>query len=541
MIVEIFKDQNLEIRIVNESLIEGEEYFIKVTPHSESLIEREIKSGFSSAFYDWIPANNIGKIRFRNVIGKVRIFNNYYDIKSSKFLETSNGEDQLKVLLEEITSISNEFVMEPTSASGYKNGYSQKEITNNVYYIYKYLMNSLFSNQGYTFLKAMDSIMTFPSFKQIKKPEKVEVFRAKSFSMNTFSKMVQGSIANMIVPIGHTLNNSSFVRALPRATTGEAILPRKIYSSINEKSYDTPENRFILFFLNWCQSIFQITMKKYPGYQIKEDCEAALNLIKRYRYRKIFSDVGILSSIPTTSSVLLNKYGYKEIYHYFLKCRSKPKLFSDELKEYYSIIEIKEIPVLYEYWIYFKIAEIIFGSDSKLDISKRLTSSGKLDYGFVISDNKKALYYNKTYSYKSGDSYSFNFRPDVSLEIIEKNKVVRIFFDAKYSNSSLPSSEEIEFTYKNINVVKMLSYMESINGSMLAVIVYPGSDFLFYEKYEKGDNAANVLTSRISNPLNIKKFRGVGAVQLSPGNDDAYAVFSEFMKKLMKEFSLSEA
>jgi len=135
------------------------------------------------------------------------------------------------------------------------------------------------------------------------------------------------------------------------------------------------------------------------------------------------------------------------------------------------------------------------------------------------------LYYNKTYRHSPEGSYCFSLRPDISLEIDKGELTRRYFFDAKYSNSAIPSSQDSPVAvYKNVNVVKMLSYLEAINNSEFAVIVYPGTKFVFYNKqFDEVDN-------RISMPELMTNFEGVGALPLSPGHDESNEQFRLFMK-----------
>lgn len=536
MILDVFTDALLQKEIETNELNEDTKYYLKITPHSAAAIELEVTSGFCSNYIDWVPSNEIGQIYFHNVIGMVDIFGYKFNVKSKKFLATQNGEDQLQSIINDIAEIASEFIFSPVSAPGVSYSTDTLELTNNPYFMYKYLTSNLFKENGMIFQRNMDLIIANPTYVQRSISKNVDIFSATKYNVATFRKMVQGSPDSMLIPSSHSLMKSRFIQALPKTLKGDCILPKKIYSSVNQISYDTQENRFILYFLKWCISVFRSVEQYYEKYQITRNCENSIKLIQRYIQRPLFHSVGVLSNISYASSALINRSGYKEFFHHYLRCREKPTLFINEFTQNVLMMEIKDISVIYEYWVFFKTAKQIFDDRAVLKAFKLHTAKGDFKYGLILSDNEKKLFYNKTYSHSSGQSYSFSFRPDISLEVVQEGIINKYFFDAKYSSTSIPSeNDESQFTYKNINVFKMLSYLESISCSEAAVIIYPGTKFIFYEKrfadVENGECINNVVDSYAG----IQNFRGVGAVPLSPGNQESDIVFSKFMKIFLRQ------
>lgn len=534
MILEIFTDEQQKNNLVSNILIEDTTYFLKITPHDSIAIAREVQFGSCSNYIFWIPNNEIGRLRFHNIIGEIEIFGYKFQVKSKKFLPTQTEEDPLRIIIDDIAIISSEFIFSPTAAPSEMYGTNTSKLTSNLYYIYKYLMGNLFRDNGSIFQKYMDFVIENPTFVQRTTPEKIDVFLAKRYTSNTFTKLVQQNSDSLRIPFSHELMRSKFINALPKASNGDGILPRKILSAVNRVSYDTQENRFILHFLKWCISIFQSMEKYSQKYQVKENCVHATKLILRYVQNPLFQTVGVLSNISYASSALINRTGYKEIFHHYLRCRESPTLFIDVFNKQYLMMEIKDISQIYEYWVFFKVAQQLFDKESTLKIFSSRLMNGKFSYGLVLSDTKKKLFYNRTYKRSTGQSYSFNFRPDISLEIKREKGTTKFFFDAKYSNSITSSGKEIQPSYKNENIVKMLSYLESIRHSEAAVIVYPGTDFIFYEKVKVHANVQNANKNVYRSPKEIVHFKGVGAVPLSPGDensDDRFACFMDVIKQ----------
>lgn len=148
--------------------------------------------------------------------------------------------------------------------------------------------------------------------------------------------------------------------------------------------------------------------------------------------------------------------------------------------------------------------------------------------GTIRSENL-VISYNRTFSNTSRQSYALNFRPDITIEFKGKTINKKIILDAKYKNRPLSFNSEYKensaVVYKNEDIAKMLSYSESIRNVEGAFIVYPGDQFVFYQKkYTKN----NIMTDINS----MTAFTGVGAIPLSPGNRNSINIFDKFVGKL---------
>lgn len=171
--------------------------------------------------------------------------------------------------------------------------------------------------------------------------------------------------------------------------------------------------------------------------------------------------------LPLNSPVLQRKEGYREILRVWLMFDLAAKMIWHGGDDVYSGNK-RDVAVLYEYWLFFKLLDIIkevFKIDS-LAIEKLIeqTSDGlglKLKQGkFLpvegeyISDTRKLrieFSYNKTFSggkeYPDSGSWTRNLRPDYTLSIwpfgIEQDQaekeelIVHIHFDAKYKVENL--------------------------------------------------------------------------------------------------------
>jgi len=522
--VEIFTDKQLQNRVEDFTLHENISYFIKLKEYNSATIEKEVTSGQCARFLNWHPKNHVGQIVFRDVVGFVNLFNTTYNVKSIKLLADRSGTNQAEHLLKEISEYSSTLIFSPGASGSFHYEINPRKLTSNIFYIYKYLTNNLFHDGRDSLQHFFELILGNPHFNQRSIPAYVPAFSIKKFNHLTSQRITEKFTDSFLIPPGHELYEKPFIAKLPTTADGSRILPKNLYSSTNSITYDTPENRFLKYFLSWCQGIFLNIFNRYSQYQIREDCEKALKVIKKYLYHPFFQDIGTYSFLPTNSSVFANRSGYRELFLHYLKCRNQPKIFDDYLSTISGSMEIKNISTLYEYWVFFKIAKELFGKDAVLAVTGQIGESNKLKYGLKITKGSSVLYYNKTYKHSPTESYNFSLRPDISLETINAGKTRRYFFDAKYSNSSLPScDDEPVAVYKNPNVVKMLSYLEAINDSDFAVIVYPGTKFTFYsKKFTMNDNVTD-------DPTAMTDFAGVGALPLSPNHIVSNQLFSSFM------------
>jgi hypothetical protein len=530
--IDLFSDRNLQNAITDATLIENFTYFAKLKEHSPSVIEKEITSGQCATFIEWIPSNQVGQIIFRDVAGLVSLFGATYNVKTTKLLTDLSGINQVGYLLKEISEYASTLVFSPAAPAGFQYDINPQKLTSNIFYIYKYLSNHLFHDGKDSLQFLFEFILNNPHFNQRSTLAYTPTFSTNKFNYATFQRIAGRINDSTLIPPGHELCKRPFVAKMPTTNSGEKLLPKKLYSVTTSATYDTPENRFLKYFLLWCQEIHLTIHNRYTQYLVKENCAKSLKLIRKYLLHPFFRDIGTFSFLPTNSSVLANRVGYREIFLHYLRCRSQPKVFEGYLSDMFDTMGIKNISTLYEYWVFFRIAKELFGADATLAIIGLQSESSGLKYGLKISKGLSTLYYNKTYKRSPSDSYNFSLRPDISLEITEAGITRRFFFDAKYSNTSIPTSDdEPAAVYKNPNVVKMLSYLEAIVDSEFAVIVYPGTKFAFYSKTFTTGNNFNC------DPALVSDFTGVGAVPLSPNHADSNQLFSTFMTRFKEKIS----
>jgi len=329
--------------------------------------------------------------------------------------------------------------------------------------------------------------------------------------------------SDLFVPLSesHFLLTTGMGRSL-KLKLSRNVFPSRVYVQHTHHTVDTPENRFIKFFLNNInQKIDNFSQYLRGGTYLNPDIEDNLTELRRKinRFLKdpVWEAVGTMTFIPANSQVLQKREGYRQLFrlYFLLQLSTRIDFNTNDFK---NLIEVKDTPTLFEYWAFFNIKEIL---DEKLngpivcrtfinDDPKELTvyEGISLDYDKGIS-----LWYIKSFggsqsvdpedsfivSKKPNESYSHTMKPDI---IISKNNE-HLIFDAKYKGErdgfygegtdgtiSSPKDEDID---------KMHTYHDAIRNVVGAFILYPGDKALLFPSHGAK-----------------KRYQGVGAFPLKP-------------------------
>ena len=336
--------------------------------------------------------------------------------------------------------------------------------------------------------------------------------------------------------------NSSAIRQLINATNRIDLpqehslkliihsIPSKIKINNKSETVDTPENRFVKYALVTFQSFCNdFKTKLNNNSRIKNEAELLIGRLEQLLSHSVFKEISMPSTLPLNSPVLQRKEGYREILRVWLMFDLAAKLVWHGGDDVYSGNK-RDVAVLYEYWLFFKLIDIIkevFKIEPK-DIQE-LIKETKDGLGLQLRQGQylpvKGIYesgtrrlniefsYNRPFSgkrkYPSGGSWTKNMRPDYTLSIWPvgisqhdaevEELIVHIHFDAKYKvdklseifgdiNSKRQTDEEIQNelslekkeqnagNFKRVDLLKMHSYKDAIRRTGGAYVLYPGEN-----------------------------------------------------------------
>ncbi|MEO7990793.1 MAG: DUF2357 domain-containing protein [Chryseolinea sp.] len=328
--------------------------------------------------------------------------------------------------------------------------------------------------------------------------------------------------------------NSSAVRQIAQRTNRIALsenhplrkrniihsIPSRVRVNYKKETVDTPENRFIKFalvsFQAFCNDIIEVD-KDYE--RLKFEALSLSDKLDQYLSHSIFREISALSIIPLNSPILQRKEGYREILRVWLMFDLASKLIWHGGEDIYRAGK-RDVATLYEYWLFFKLLDVVkevfmiepksieeLISKTNDGLGLQLKQGKFLPVDGVFENQTRRLNiqfsYNRTFSggskYPSGGSWTRDLRPDYTLTIwphgidqheAEKEElIVHVHFDAKYrvdslkdflnedSKSDLNSEKEEQNkgVYKRADLLKMHAYRDAIRRTAGAYVLYPGS------------------------------------------------------------------
>lgn len=305
-------------------------------------------------------------------------------------------------------------------------------------------------------------------------------------------------------------------------------VPRTLTVAYKRDTLDNPENQFIKFvirsFSSFCSDL---RSKKNANDRLKVEIDKTMDVLNGHLNTLFLKQVSMPLQLNLNSPVLQRKEGYREILQAWLMFDLAAKLSWKGGDNVYEAGK-RNVAVLYEYWVFFKLLEVIsrvFDIDpvsinnlvkTDADQINLEIQQGKMTMIEGVYDAGKRkfnvrFYYNRTFVhtreseelYKAG-SWTMNMRPDYTLSIWpgeidmeqaeKEDLIVHIHFDAKYRVNKVDfglddsvneeqmsddllneKKEQEEGIYKRADLLKMHAYKDAIRRTSGAYILYPGT------------------------------------------------------------------
>ena len=305
-------------------------------------------------------------------------------------------------------------------------------------------------------------------------------------------------------------------------------VPRTLTVAYKRDTLDNQENQFVKFVLRSFSSFCsELRGKKNANDRLKAEIDKTMDVLNGHLSTLFFKQVSMPSQLNLNSPVLQRKEGYREILQAWLMFDLAAKLSWKGGDNVYEAGK-RNVAVLYEYWVFFKLLEVIsrvFDIDP-VSVNKLVKTDadrinleiqqGKMTMieGLYDTGSRKfnvRFYYNRTFAHtredeeldKSG-SWTMNMRPDYTLSIWpgeisidqaeREDLIVHIHFDAKYRINKIDlgvddsmndeqmseallneKKEQEEGIYKRADLLKMHAYKDAIRRTSGAYILYPGT------------------------------------------------------------------
>lgn len=348
---------------------------------------------------------------------------------------------------------------------------------------------------------------------------------------------------------------------------GLSSIPRTLTVNHKTDTVDTHENQFIKYVLTsfyaFCSNL---GTKKNATEQLKTEVEVVCENLANHINNAFFRQVSQPTHLNLGSPVLQRKEGYRELLQSWLMFDLAAKITWDGGDTVYEAGK-KNVAVLYEYWLFFKLMEVVSdvfkinpadkeklikADDDKINLDIRQGRMNVIN-GKYDSENRLLnirLFYNRTFGFEESiektGSWTMSMRPDYTLSIWPGEKteyeaeaddsIVHIHFDAKYRlnkiliddmgkdtesvDSELDSEKldrEIDI-YRRGDLLKMHAYKDAIRRTGGAYVLYPGTE----KKMKRGFHEI---------------IPGLGAFCIAPGHEeDQLSALRSFLLEVVGHF-----
>lgn len=551
-------DKTFELIIYGESL--GETVFQVIDAHENGEAPYQIKEG---CLYEYEISTNQFCLEVTDIISQSKVNpssgriapNIYVGTLTLNILATGTGkkcsEIQIEVqsvktsyredyrhMLEEITEKCTDLLLQHSSPVSQFFETNFNSDANTLYQRFAFIKSILDTTE---FNDSIHKILSSPVTKWKESETIKDIRNIRRFKGSSLRQI--GSATNRIeLPSDHSLK-----RLIPT-------LPTKLKSNFKVETVDTQENRFVKHALISFQALcWEIKSKIKGENRFKLKVEILEDKLEQFLSHSVFKEISALATLPLNSPILQRKEGYREILRVWLMFDLAAKLVWHGGNDVYSA-DKKDVAVLYEYWLFFKLLDIlkdVFKIEPK-DLNELIkpTSDGlglQLKQGQYLplkgvydgGTRKLAIEfsYNRTFSgnssYPDGGSWTRSMRPDYTLSIwpygidaktaeIEE-LIVHVHFDAKYKIEKLhqilgddrdllhEKEEQQKGTFKRIDLLKMHSYKDAIRRTAGAYILYPGDELPYnkpgFHEIIPGLGAFSIRPSKLNDgSLELKNF-----------------------------------
>ena len=480
-----------------------------------------------------------------NINNSTKLWEQKLEVQSTK----TNYREDYQYMLNSITEKCTDLILQANSPVSHSFETDFNTDSQTLYQRFAFI-KSIINSEG--FEDAIYRIISAPSTKWIEEAEETDVRKIKRFKNNEIKQLINSS------------NRIPLSSVHPLYDTRLNSVATKISSYKKKESLDTSENRFIKHALETFTK-FCMDIGNHPnaGERLKYEANIVVQKLESNLQHSIFKEISRPTTLKLNSPTLQKKEGYREVLKVWLKFDLAAKLVWKGGEDVYSGGK-KDIATLYEYWLFFKILDVlksIFDISPK-ELEKLITPSsnelslqlkqGKftaLNGTYTEGNRDLSIRFNYNRSFISNKditkagSWTTTLRPDYTLSIWptnlnetqaeEKEQIVHIHFDAKYKIANIQQilknkegeeelndekKDNLKGIYKNVDLLKMHAYKDAIRRTAGAYVLYPG------DKNKELKGFHEILP-------------GLGAFSIKPSENTNETIHLEnFLREVLKHF-----
>jgi len=310
------------------------------------------------------------------------------------------------------------------------------------------------------------------------------------------------------------------------------VLPANIRVGRSVPSNDTLENRFVVTVLDRCLAIVRTVAAhaargSSPAMEpIRAEATQLAATLGRWRLHRVLEDLSPLRRLPTTSTVLRGRPGYRDVLRLYADLLGRTRIVPPSAAM--RIVGLRDMAALYEWWCFFEVVDAVantLGPPVRIDPAAPTWQGAELGQGLTAHfSGSVRVEFNRSFSgSQSGKhrSYSVSLRPDILVETPH----ARHIFDAKFAFDPLGPSlsdddtdsedESIAGRAHRWHIHKMHTYRDALDRVASVRVLYPGS---IPEWFPVGPHDAT---------------HGVGSLPLRVGSADDSSTLCLLLKELI--------
>jgi uncharacterized protein len=454
---------------------------------------------------------DVGILSFGNFLGQAELAGVNIDVVSTKI-----GPGGVSKLLQEISAIASSLIFGWRAPAGFRASKDESHHAAVPYHQLQYLRQIMLAEHTGQRLQDWLGIIERNPTRRFE-PERpvVSVDRVRRLDHRAIQSVFTRLERLVPVPAGVAIGNSRLASRLSIGSPPEKHFPRAVAAPRGRLSFDTPENRFVKHVIGECLAlVYRFVDHPKLHEELKADCRMMLEILEEAAAAPFLAEAGRLTGFHAPTQALAKADGYRELFAFWGDLTAHVSLPTASA-ETSRLLEGRDIATLYEYWVFIKIVEAIVAiaesrpSGPPMVQRDELGETLSLGLTTAVGPNVTVCF-NKTYKRSNSTAYSTPLRPDVTVRLGDAEYA----FDAKYRLDRLDLAEtdadEDVATYKRADLYKMHTYRDAIKDLKCAFIVYPGTEFVFFER----------AGSKQTEPSAISLADGVGAIPLRPTDTD---------------------
>jgi predicted component of viral defense system (DUF524 family) len=471
-----------------------------------------------------LPGGEVRLLRFGNFVGLADVDGVTVRVDSRR-ITVPDFERMLTELVEDVQNTPSR-VQPPTGAT-FDRPFAQGDDVQLLEYVV--IRDAVAGKGPHDLESALTRILARPHERLTDERIERPIWAADRINGRTLVELVARPIERISVPPDSPFANLAITRRL------DGSLPARVEVVRSVPTTDTLENRFVATVLDRCLALVRSIAARAardssPAMKpLHAEAIGVADTLERWRSHRVLEGLQPLRRLPTTSTVLRGRPGYRDVLRFYADLLGRTRLFPPTAAD--QIVALRNVAQLYEWWCFFRVvaaASEALDTPAELDPRSADWEGAKMGYGLTADfGNGIRIQFNRTFSKSAGPyhSYSLMLRPDILVETPSG----RHLFDAKFAfeltgawvaadDDDGQAGGGVARAWRS-HIHKMHSYRDALENVRSVRVLYPGESAEWHEVSE-------------SLPLD-----GVGALPLRVGNaGDAEALCS-----LLKKLFLAEA